>query len=78
MVSASLSTGLVIGQHPRERKRYFFPSAPVRAKYIFGMGMPSRWMYIQISRSLQSSSACTRTCSPGAQLVVNWFQNSGG
>jgi hypothetical protein len=50
----------------------------VRAKYIFGIGMPSRWMYIQMSRSLQSSSACTRTCSPGAQEVVNWFQNSGG
>ena len=39
IVLALLSTGFVIGLQPNERKRL-----PSRAKYIFGMGMFSRWM----------------------------------
>ncbi len=40
--------------------------------------MFSRLMYSQMLSSVQSSSGWIRRCVPGANSVLNWFQNSGG
>jgi hypothetical protein len=40
--------------------------------------MPSRFVYFQMSTSVQCSSGCTRTCVPSGKLVMYWPQNSGG